>query len=51
MNVVNECEPLSTQLLGNNADLVAPYNAVKADLLLTARRQVRTRKKHPTHVN
>ncbi|CAO3645018.1 unnamed protein product [Mucor fragilis] len=40
MNVVNECEPLSSQLIVNNTDLVVPYNAVKADLLLTARRQL-----------
>ncbi|RCI03830.1 hypothetical protein CU098_007459 [Rhizopus stolonifer] len=40
MNVVNECEPLSSQLIGSNTDLVVPYNAVKADLLLTARRQL-----------
>jgi hypothetical protein len=40
MNVVNECEPLSTQLITYNTDLIVPYNAVKADLLLTARRQL-----------
>ncbi|CEP10929.1 hypothetical protein [Parasitella parasitica] len=40
MNVVNECEPLSSQLIMHNTDLVVPYNAVKADLLLTARRQL-----------
>ncbi|CAO3657560.1 unnamed protein product [Mucor hiemalis] len=40
MNVVNECEPLSAQLIANNTDLIVPYNAVKADLLLTARRQL-----------
>lgn len=40
MNVVNECEPLATQLITNNTDLIVPYNAVKADLLLTARRQL-----------
>jgi hypothetical protein len=40
MNVVNECEPLASQLIINNTDLVVPYNAVKADLLLTSRRQL-----------
>ncbi|OBZ90744.1 Trafficking protein particle complex subunit 10 [Choanephora cucurbitarum] len=40
MNVVNECEPLSTQLIASNTELIVPYNAVKADLLLTARRQL-----------
>lgn len=40
MNVVNECEPLFAQLVANNTDLIVPYNAVKADLLLTARRQL-----------
>lgn len=40
MNVVNECEPLFAQLVSGNTDLIVPYNAVKADLLLTARRQL-----------
>lgn len=40
MNVVNECEPLFAQLVSANTDLIVPYNAVKADLLLTARRQL-----------
>ena len=40
MNVVNECEPLFSQLIANNTDLAVPYNAVKADLLLTARHQL-----------
>lgn len=40
MNVVNECEALSAQVITQHPELAVPYNAVKADLLLTARRQV-----------
>ncbi|KAI8062176.1 trafficking protein particle complex subunit 10 [Gongronella butleri] len=40
MNVVNECEPVAVQLATSNPDFIPPYNAVKADLLLTARRQL-----------
>lgn len=41
MNVVNECEPFSAQIAATDASFLAPYNAAKGDLLLTARRQVR----------
>lgn len=40
MNIVNECEPLSVNLAGADPNFIGPFNAVKADLLLTARRQV-----------
>lgn len=40
MNIVNDCEPLSAQLAATDPSILVPYNAVKADLLLTARRQV-----------
>ncbi|RCH83507.1 hypothetical protein CU097_000946, partial [Rhizopus azygosporus] len=40
MNVVNECEALSAQVIAQHPELAVPYNAVKADLLLTARRQL-----------
>ncbi|KAG0746393.1 hypothetical protein G6F57_006571 [Rhizopus arrhizus] len=39
MNIVNECESLSAQAISQQPNLAIPYNAVKADLLLTARRQ------------
>lgn len=41
MNVINECETLSAQLAASDANFLVAFNAVKADLLLTARRQVR----------
>ncbi|KAI9499327.1 trafficking protein particle complex subunit 10 [Zychaea mexicana] len=40
MNIVNECEPLSTNLSAADPNFIALYSAVKADLLLTARRQL-----------
>ncbi|CDH50087.1 hypothetical protein RO3G_08432 [Lichtheimia corymbifera JMRC:FSU:9682] len=40
MNIVNECEPLSVNLAGADPNFIGPFNAVKADLLLTARRQL-----------
>ncbi|KAI8372825.1 trafficking protein particle complex subunit 10 [Radiomyces spectabilis] len=40
INVVNECEPLSVQIAAADPPFLIPYNAVKADLLLTARRQL-----------
>ncbi|KAI8982642.1 Cullin family-domain-containing protein [Pilobolus umbonatus] len=40
MNVVNECETLYGQLVNTNHQLLVPYSSVKADLLLTARRQL-----------
>ncbi|KAI9245959.1 Cullin family-domain-containing protein [Sporodiniella umbellata] len=40
MNVVNECELLSEQVIAQQPQLAVPYNAVKADLLLTARKQL-----------
>ncbi|KAI7848995.1 trafficking protein particle complex subunit 10 [Circinella umbellata] len=40
MNIVNECEPLSTNLIAADPNFIIVYSAVKADLLLTARRQL-----------
>ncbi|KAI8089523.1 trafficking protein particle complex subunit 10 [Halteromyces radiatus] len=40
MNVVNECEPFSAQMAAIDPDFISTYSAVKADLLLTARRQL-----------
>ncbi|KAI9318228.1 trafficking protein particle complex subunit 10 [Dichotomocladium elegans] len=40
MNIVNECEPLSVNLAANDPNFIVPFNAVKADLLLTARKQL-----------
>ncbi|ORX57413.1 hypothetical protein DM01DRAFT_1334038 [Hesseltinella vesiculosa] len=40
MNVVNECEPVAIQLAANDPEFIVPYNAVKADILLCARRQL-----------
>ncbi|KAI7870261.1 trafficking protein particle complex subunit 10 [Spinellus fusiger] len=40
MNVVNECEPISPQLIAMDSGFIKPYSAVKSDLLLTARRQL-----------
>ncbi|KAI9243615.1 trafficking protein particle complex subunit 10 [Phascolomyces articulosus] len=40
MNIVNECEPFSTNLTAADPNFAILYSAVKADLLLTARRQL-----------
>ena len=40
MNIVNECEPLSANLAAADPNFMVLYSAVKADLLITARRQV-----------
>ncbi|KAF7731993.1 hypothetical protein EC973_007098 [Apophysomyces ossiformis] len=40
MNVVNECEPYYAHLSAADPTFTSRYNAVKADLLLTARRQL-----------
>lgn len=42
-NVVNECEPVANHMATGNPDILAIYNAAKADLLILARKQVSLR--------
>ncbi|CAO3675315.1 unnamed protein product [Umbelopsis vinacea] len=39
-NVVNECEPVANHMATGNPDILAIYNAAKADLLILARKQL-----------